>query len=104
MDKEKGSQSPKVAEGCATENKMDWDKLNTCYMGNEGHQLELGYYNETASLQPPHKYTPWVTINGEVSGLMINGNHIDKIDVILLLACIHTHSCIRTYSACMFSM
>ncbi len=45
---------------------MDWDKLNTCYTGREGHQLELGYYNETASLQPPHRYTPWVTINGKV--------------------------------------
>ena len=24
------------------------------------------YANETASLRPPHQYTPWVTINGEV--------------------------------------
>ena len=29
-------------------------------------RLELFYANETASLDPPHRYTPWVTINGKV--------------------------------------
>ena len=66
MDKEHTFQSPTIAQRCAKANKLDWDKIDTCYQGKEGHELELGYYNQTASLQPPHRYTPWITINGEV--------------------------------------
>ena len=29
-------------------------------------RLELGYYNETRSLEPAQHYTPWITIDGEV--------------------------------------
>ena len=36
-------------------------------------RLELGYYNETRSLEPALHYTPWVTINGEVSKTHITG-------------------------------
>ena len=67
MDKEGSFQSEKIAEKCAEENNLDWDKINPCYTGREGHELELMYYNKTASLNPPHRYTPWITINGEVS-------------------------------------
>ena len=45
---------------------MKWDLMGTCYSGDLGHDLELMYANETASLHPPHQYTPWVTINGKV--------------------------------------
>ena len=60
------SQDPTIAEQCANENNMDWSKISSCYQGSFGHQLELEYANETASLNPPHEYTPWVTINGKV--------------------------------------
>lgn len=59
-------QDPSIAQQCATENDIDWGKLSNCYQGEMGHELELMYYNETASLNPPHQYTPWVTINGKV--------------------------------------
>ena len=60
------SQDPTIAEQCANENNMDWNKISSCYQGSFGHQLELEYANETASLNPPHQYTPWVTINDKV--------------------------------------
>ena len=66
MDKERTFQSPTIAQRCAKANNLDWDKIDMCYQGNEGHELELGYYNQTMLLKPPHKYTPWITINGEV--------------------------------------
>jgi len=63
-------QNPSIAQQCATQFNMDWGKISTCYLGEMGHELELMYYNETASLNPPHQYTPWVTINGKVCACM----------------------------------
>jgi len=59
-------QDPSIAQQCVTQFDMDWGKISNCYQGEMGHELELMYYNETASLTPPHQYTPWVTINGKV--------------------------------------
>ena len=36
-------------------------------------RLELGYYKETRSLEPPQYYTPWVTINGKVRETHVTG-------------------------------
>ena len=57
-----------VAETCAKKPSMNmnWSLIDSCTKGALGHQLELMYANITNSLQPPHKYTPWVTINGKV--------------------------------------
>ena len=55
-----------MAQSCAQSLSMKWDLMGTCYSGDLGHDLELMYANETASLHPPHQYTPWVTINGKV--------------------------------------
>ena len=29
--------NPSSGERCATKNNMNWDKINTCYQGDEGH-------------------------------------------------------------------
>lgn len=34
-------------------------------MVGRGWQLELEFAAETERLQPPHKYVPWVLVNGE---------------------------------------
>lgn len=59
-------QDPAVAQKCAGLASMDWDKIDSCYKGSQGHNLELMYSKETDSLDPPHTYVPWVTLNGEV--------------------------------------
>ena len=64
---EKGAfQDPTDAQKCADSLSLKWDLIQPCYTGLMGHNLELMYANETASLKPPHQYTPWITINGEV--------------------------------------
>ena len=66
MDQHLNLQDPQVAEQCAQSLSMKWDLMDDCYSGDLGRGLELMYANETASLEPPHQYTPWVTINGKV--------------------------------------
>ena len=65
MDEAKEDQDMSVAQRCAEKSNLNWDNIDTCSSGSMGHDLELMYYNMTASLQPPHKYTPWITINGK---------------------------------------
>ncbi|XP_064393541.1 uncharacterized protein LOC135341013 [Halichondria panicea] len=65
IDQYKEKQDLKKAESCASETKLDWDQINTCQSGDMGHKLELMFANVTNQLNPPHKYTPWITINGE---------------------------------------
>ncbi|CAM8967599.1 unnamed protein product [Rhodiola kirilowii] len=44
---------------------VDPKPIMECYNNGRGTELELQYAAETGSLQPPHKYVPWVTVNGE---------------------------------------
>ena len=69
MDEAKEDQDMSVAQRCAEKSNLNWDNIDTCSTGTMGHDLELVYYNMTASLEPPHKYTPWITINGKVTEL-----------------------------------
>lgn len=44
---------------------LDRTPIDKCYSSEHGMKLELGYANETAALEPPHQYVPWVTVNGQ---------------------------------------
>lgn len=68
MDEMGEDQDYSVAEACAKKPSIDmnWSMIDSCTKGALGHQLELMYANITNSLQPPHRYTPWITINGKV--------------------------------------
>lgn len=72
MYEEGESQNMDVAKKCASTHSMDWSTIETCTEGTEGRSLELEYANITASLQPRHQYTPWVTVNGKVPLLSIS--------------------------------
>ena len=43
---------------------LDADALKTCYTGPQGKKLSMQAYQDTKGLQPPHQYTPWVTVDG----------------------------------------
>uniref|UniRef100_A0A9I9DM23 Gamma-interferon-inducible lysosomal thiol reductase n=1 Tax=Cucumis melo TaxID=3656 RepID=A0A9I9DM23_CUCME len=39
--------------------------ISDCYSSGLGKELELQYAAETNNLQPPHKYVPWVVVDGQ---------------------------------------
>lgn len=49
---------------CAQRVGADWNRLNQCYLGTEGNNLEHQVALKTAALNPRHQYVPWVTVNG----------------------------------------
>lgn len=52
-----------AAETCAKKAGLDFAPIKTCFSGAEGKALQKKY----ADLTPKnHKYTPWVTFNGDV--------------------------------------
>lgn len=61
-----------MVEGKHTEWKSCFEKLGLdpkpildCYDSEYGKKLELAYAAETAALEPPHRYVPWVVVNGQ---------------------------------------
>lgn len=61
-----------AAQGCATNNGIDWTKIDSC-AGSDPSVGTIGDGNTimhevglaTTSLQPPHQWTPWVVLNGK---------------------------------------
>ncbi|KAJ3682856.1 hypothetical protein LUZ60_013083 [Juncus effusus] len=52
-------------ETCFAKTGLDSKPVMDCYQNGTGHQLELKYAAITDALEPPHKYVPWVVVNGE---------------------------------------
>ena len=61
---EKADDPVAAAEKCVTDAKMDWKKIDTCAKGKEGNSLMHRSALITGALNPPHKYVPWIVING----------------------------------------
>jgi len=49
---------------CATQYKVELQPIIDCANGDMGNKLEHQMAMMTDALQPPHKYVPWVTVNG----------------------------------------
>ena len=54
-----------VAVQCAEKTRIDYNKIKSCVQSRTGNQLQHLYAVQTGSLQPPHQYVPWITINDE---------------------------------------
>ncbi|XP_040992017.1 gamma-interferon-responsive lysosomal thiol protein-like [Juglans microcarpa x Juglans regia] len=52
-------------ESCFDELGLDPKPITDCYSSGYGKELELQYAAETNALEPPHKYVPWVVVDGE---------------------------------------
>ena len=100
LDKELDRMDPAIGKKCAEKNNILWDKIESCYTGDLGYELEVMYAEETSELKPPHEYVPWVTINGKVSSVLFivwymythTRAHTHA------HACTHTHAHTRTHA------
>ncbi|KAL6508782.1 hypothetical protein OROHE_021341 [Orobanche hederae] len=52
-------------ETCFEKLSLDASHVTHCLNSDLGTELELGYAAETTALQPPHKYVPWVVVDGQ---------------------------------------
>ncbi|KAK7387268.1 hypothetical protein VNO78_27926 [Psophocarpus tetragonolobus] len=52
-------------ESCFQKLHLDSKPINQCYNSEHGKQLDLQFAAETNALDPPHKYVPWVVVDGE---------------------------------------
>ncbi|KAF0935977.1 hypothetical protein E2562_037457 [Oryza meyeriana var. granulata] len=52
-------------ESCFGKLNLDPKPVTDCYKSERGHQLSLKYGRQTDALQPPHKYVPWVVVDGQ---------------------------------------
>lgn len=57
-------QSEAWVDKCAGQTGLDAQALHGCAEGEQGAELEHEAEAETASLTPPHRYVPWVVVNG----------------------------------------
>jgi len=53
-----------VGKECANKLGIDFIPIQACAMGSLGNQLEHKMAEATAALVPPHKYVPWIVVNG----------------------------------------
>jgi len=54
------------ARGCVSAlSSVNYEAVKKCAAGKEGNKLEHSMGAKTESLDPPHKYVPWIVVNGE---------------------------------------
>lgn len=67
------SESPMTdAEKCVTKGGLSWAKVEGCANGTESNKLLHDAAVRTGRLDPPHKYVPWIVVNGAHSDEMQN--------------------------------
>lgn len=52
-------------ESCFQKTGFDSQTVVDCFNSGYGTKLELQYAAETSALEPPHRYVPWVVVNGK---------------------------------------
>lgn len=52
-------------ETCFEKLNLDSSPVTACLNNGLGKELELGYAAETSALNPPHRYVPWVVVDGQ---------------------------------------
>ncbi|PIN07664.1 Gamma-interferon inducible lysosomal thiol reductase [Handroanthus impetiginosus] len=52
-------------ETCFEKLGLDASPVTDCYKGKRGTELILRYAAKTNALQPPHRYVPWVVVDGQ---------------------------------------
>lgn len=52
-------------DSCFQKLGLDPKPVTDCYKSEQGHKLELKYANQTNALVPPHRYVPWVVVDGQ---------------------------------------
>jgi interferon gamma-inducible protein 30 len=54
-----------AGESCASQvGWSDWSEIDQCTSSRLGNKLQHKVAEETNNLQPPHQFTPWITLNG----------------------------------------
>lgn len=53
------------ATKCAKQFNISMGQIDKCMSSRQGNELEHAMAVKTDALNPPHKYVPWVTLNGE---------------------------------------
>lgn len=59
-------ESPSLYNGrvCAEDLDIKWAPIEKCYKGSQGNYFQHEEALQTKSLNPPHKFVPWITVNG----------------------------------------
>jgi len=66
---EKSHDSPlNASKICLPQYGFDTDDILDCARGDKGELLHLAAAKQTLSLSPPHKWTPWIVLDGEPLG------------------------------------
>ena len=68
MDVETDAVPSISAPRCCVQGGLDYEVIRKCAYGEEGKELSLAAARETEALEPAHKYSPWITINGQPLG------------------------------------